>query len=254
MRRLAIFAALVGSLLATLPAAAEVWRIASEEGYPPYNYTDPSNGRPTGLDVELVTTILNDAKVEYELKMVPWERLKRLLDAGQVDLAFQFLDTPERRARYLLVGPFREGKLVFACRKGCRIPFKQLADLKPYRIATVFGYAYGSEFEQAGLTVDNTATRSDMLPAMLAVGRVDLIVGDQLLLQALALQQGLQNKIEFLDTPLSIQPRYVGFRQGGEAMAERFAKSLAKLRADGTLEQIIQRWSNRKAPRTGGKN
>ncbi|MET1080631.1 MAG: transporter substrate-binding domain-containing protein [Pseudomonas sp.] len=235
---------LLACLLFSSLVYSETWHVATEEGYQPYNYTDPLNGGPTGLDVELVTAILDDVQVAYDFKMLPWERVKRLLSNGQVDLAFQFLDTPERRAQYLLVGPFREGRSVFACRRGCAIAFSQLSDLRPYSIATVAGYAYGSRFDDAGLKVDSSATRSDMLPRMLVAKRVDLIVGDQLLLQTIAAQQGVLEQLEFLPTPLSVEPRYVGFRQGGERMAKRFQRSLDKLKANGTLEAIIQRWTD----------
>ena len=37
-----------------------------------------------GLDVELVDAVLREAKVPYEIRLYPWERVKRMLDRGEV--------------------------------------------------------------------------------------------------------------------------------------------------------------------------
>lgn len=237
--------AALGCLLASTWVAGETWHVATEEGYRPYNYTDPHTGLPAGLDVELVTAVLDDLHVSYDFTFLPWGRVKRALVEGKVDLAFQFLDTPQRRAEFLLVGPFRQGKTVFACLKGCAIDYHELSDLRPYRLTTVAGYAYGNRFDQAGLNVNNPVTRSELLPGLLLARRTDLIVGDELTLHTLAARQGVLDQIEFLPMPLSLEPRYVAFRHGNTAMAERFEHSLAKLRGNGTLDAIVQRWTAR---------
>lgn len=239
-------AALLVALLAwSGPAAAaspKPWIIASDVAFPPYVFLDPATKRAAGLDVEIVAAALEAAGQPFEIQLYPWERAKRMLDGGQVDAAFQFVGTPERRAQHRLAGPIRNGVTVLMARVDGPADYRSLADLAPYTIGTVHGFAYTGEFDNAPLNKDSGAANVEQLLKKLAARRVDVIVGDRRQLLYLARQLGIRAEVRIIGKPLAEVPRYVGFRKDSEDKAARFEKGLEIIRQNGTLNRILARW------------
>ncbi|TWC40114.1 amino acid ABC transporter substrate-binding protein (PAAT family) [Pseudomonas sp. SJZ079] len=232
-------------LLLTLSAAtlAHPWRVIGDEQFAPYSFSQNPDGTPQGLDVELVDAVLREAGVEYRLRLYPWERVKQMLGRGEVEMAFQFAGTPERKAQYNLVGPIRSGITVFmASHKAVLEDWQQLSDLSPYVIGQVRGYAYQSQFDQADLQRDTRAQNPRQLVSMLLAGRIDLIVGDRAQLMHFVHEQHAEQQVRILPQPLAQIPRYVAFAKGDEQRAQRFAAALQRLQSAGTLDAIFQRW------------
>ena len=89
--------------------AGETWRVVGDEQFAPYSFVTMEDDTPHGVDVELIRAIMQAGAIDYQLRLYPWERVKRMLDRGEVEMAFQFASTPERMAQYELVGPLRTG-------------------------------------------------------------------------------------------------------------------------------------------------
>lgn len=231
-------------LLALGPgAAAQTWRVVGDEQFAPYSFVQADDDTPQGLDVELVKAVLDEAKIDYQLRLYPWARVKRLLDSGAVEMAFQFAGTPERQAQYELVGPLRSGSTVFMTTPQTRLPdWQSLDDLQPYVIGQVRGYAYESTFDQADLSRDSSAQNPRQLVSMLLAGRIDIIVGDRLQLQHYVHEQRAEAGVRILPKPLVEMPRYVAFKKGDKARAGAFAAALKRLQQQDALRPILQRW------------
>ncbi|QLC73682.1 transporter substrate-binding domain-containing protein [Pseudomonas sp. LPB0260] len=232
-------------LLLTLGPAtmAEPWKVVGDEQFAPYSFAASHDATPQGLDVELVSTVLQAAGIDYELRLYPWQRVKRMLEQGGVDMAFQFAGTAERHAQYLLVGPIRTGSTVFmAAHKSALGDWQQLSDLEPYVIGQVKGYAYDTDYDQAPLKRDSSAQSPRQLVSMLLAGRVDLIVGDRVQLLHYARELGAEDKVRILPRPLAHMPRFVAFAKNDQERAARFAAALHLLQRLGRLEAIYQRW------------
>lgn len=91
---------LLALLLLSTSLAAQPWRVVGDEQFAPYSFVTAEDDTPRGLEVELVDTVLREAQVPYEIRLYPWERAKRMLDRGEVQMAFQFADTPQRQTQY----------------------------------------------------------------------------------------------------------------------------------------------------------
>src|SRR5690606_29148880 len=169
---------LVLLLLLGQPLAAETWRVVGDEQFAPYSFVALDDDTPRGVDVELVAAVMRHAGVDYRLRLYPWERVKRMLDRGEAEMAFQFVGTPERQEQYELVGPLRTGATVFmASRKIALEDWQSLDDFAPFVIGQVRGYAYESAFDRADLARDVSAQNPRQLVSMLLAGRIDIIVG-----------------------------------------------------------------------------
>ncbi|MDG1582782.1 transporter substrate-binding domain-containing protein [Pseudomonas sp. GOM6] len=222
---------------------AQPWKVVGDEQFAPYSFVTLDSDQPRGLDVELVEAVLKEAKVDYQLRLYPWERVKRMLDRGETHMAFQFAGPPERKAQYELVGPLRTGSTVFMTTHKTKIEdWRSLDDFHPFVIGQVRGYAYQADFDKADLSRDTSAQNPRQLVSMLLAGRIDIIVGDRTQLLYFVQEQRAQEQVRLLPRSLVEMPRYVAFAKGDRARAEQFAEALENLRERGELDAILHRW------------
>ena len=100
-----------------------------------------------------------------------------------------------------------------------------------------FLYAVNDHVDKAELRRDTSAQNPRQLVSMLLAGRIDIIVGDREQLLYFVREQRADAEVRILPTPLVQMSRYVAFAKGDKHRAERFARALEKLRADGRLRQ-----------------
>lgn len=233
------FILVLALLLLSSPAAAEPWRIVCDENFPPYNFVE--QGRVAGLDAEIIEALVRRAGGTPQIEPQPWVRVQDMLERGEVDAAFQFVGRADRFEKYIMVGPFRTGQTVFAARPGHGIRWRDLADLRNYRIGTIRGYTYGTAFDNdATLTKEAAAGDYSQLVRMLAAQRFDLVIGDRETLSYFARRNTL--RLDMLSPPLAEVPRYIAVPRTRADRAERLTGALASLRRDGTLMAILKRW------------
>jgi polar amino acid transport system substrate-binding protein len=239
MWRLWAIVLLAGLGIITSSARAESWTVVCEDQYPPYNFI--KDGKKTGLDTEVVQAVLAQIGVEEDLQVFPWSRALNMAENGATDMLYQVVASPERREKFILVGPLRSGRTVLVARADSTIAFQTLDELKPYNIGVVRSFKYTDEFDAAHLSKvlsnDNQA-----LIRMLVGKHLDLVVGDYNTLSYIARAEGVAGQIKVLPHPLGEVPRYVAFPKDRPEKAERFQQGLDVLRANGTLDKILMRW------------
>ncbi|SIQ18004.1 ABC transporter substrate-binding protein [Aquipseudomonas alcaligenes] len=223
--------------------AGETWRVIGDEQFAPYSFVTMDDDTPRGVDVELIRAIMQAGAIDYQLRLYPWERVKRMLDRGEAEMAFQFAGTPERKAQYELAGPIRTGSTVFMTTNKIALQdWTTLDDFTPFVIGQVRGYAYESNFDKADLRRDTSAQNPRQLVSMLLAGRIDIIVGDRTQLLYFIQEQRAHSSVRLLPTPLVEMPRYVAFAKGDSQRARQFGAALDKVRASGELEKILRKW------------
>ncbi len=220
--------------------SAEYWTVASEDHFPPYNFTN--KGQRTGIDTLIVNAILAEIGVNPLHKALSWPEVVKLLDTNRVDVAFQFVGSEERFRKYILVGPYRTGTTVIMVKKGKAVPFKTVNDLVGLRIGVVKGFNYAPDFDTATNLTKVEAGGSLTNFRRLFLDIVDAIVGDRKTLEYFAEQDGSLNRVEFLERPLIMAPRYIAFPRQKADKAERFRAAYERLKAQGVIDRIIADW------------
>lgn len=231
---------LVPLLLAAGPARAEYWTIASEDHFPPYNYS--FNGTRTGIDTEIVNAMLKELGVTPVHRPLSWSEVVQSMDNNTADVGFQFIASPARFAQYNMIGPFRTGTTVVMVRKDSEITFDRLEDLAPYRVGVVDGFSYAADFDAATF-LDKIPSSSNVVNfRRLILGRVDVIVGDLHVLTYMARQDGRLKDVKVLAKPLGIVPRYIALPKMRKEKAERLQAAFVRLRDNGTIDRIAESW------------
>lgn len=234
--------ALLGLLLVGMPTSAEHLRLAGDV-WPPF--TDqrlPNNG----LAVDLVSTALQRAGYTTEYVEAPWARVLYGLQQGDYDLLVAAWYSDERTHYGLFSEPYLINRIRFLQHRRTHIRFDSLADLRPYSIAVVRGYSYSGEFDQDTRLSKVPVLEFSMGARMLAAGRVQLAVEDELVAQHHLNHElsEVREGLEFLPKPLSENGLHILVRRSHplhQQIVQDFNRAIEAMREDGTYARIYQR-------------
>lgn len=231
-----VWAAETGTELLMVTAAAEPFILP------------PGHPLGEGIDIDLAREALQRGG-GYRLKVehVPWRRVLVMLQAGQADLSAGVHVTPERR-QFLAFsqgygGPVRFG---FYARQDSGIRIQRLADLAGRRLGLMAGAVF-PEALQAAMTgpVETTVDLHGQM-RMLAAGRVEVVVGNELparwLVKTQAYGAPLQRQPLTFDSGAPTQMAFSRQRPGHEAALAAMNRGLALLARENRWAALERRY------------
>ncbi|WP_019616309.1 substrate-binding periplasmic protein [Psychromonas ossibalaenae] len=183
-------------------------------------------------------------KVEYVY--LPWKRAVTQTEYGEFDGYFPSYWSKQREDKSLFTDSIISGPVVLFKVKGSSITYKELSDLKPYRIGVVRGFVNTPEFDAADYLRKEQVTTDLVNIKKLLAERVDLIVADKfvgfyLLNKYLPHMFG---QIESISPPLQDKKMYLCISKKSDNAAvkvEAFNKGLKEMHKDGTFDKILQK-------------
>ncbi|MBC9248966.1 amino acid ABC transporter substrate-binding protein [Pseudomonas alcaligenes] len=223
-------------------AMAEHLRLAGDS-WPPFTDQRLANN---GLAVDLVSTALQRAGYTTEYAEAPWARALYGLQQGDYDLLVAAWYSDERTRYGLFSEPYLINRIRFLQHQRTHIRFDSLADLRPYNIAVVRGYSYSSDFDQDASLQKVPVLEFAMGARMLAAGRVQLAVEDELVAQHYLNRElsEVKSGLEFLPKPLSENGLHILVRRSHplhQQIVQDFNRAIAAMRADGSYARIYRR-------------
>ncbi|KAA5605292.1 amino acid ABC transporter substrate-binding protein [Roseospira marina] len=205
---------------------------------------------PKGLDIDLVTTIMDRAGCTVTFKTVPWARLLMSIEIGAVDGAMAAAYTDERAAYAHYSAPYRHetvGLMVRADDAGIRGADSLEAMLRDGKVIGLWNdYYYGETVEAlradpALNTGFHVVDHGRTMLVMLSRGRFDATLGDPVADVRSARDLGIGDKVAVhgltvLETPVHLLLSKASV--DADTMA-RIDAAIESARADGTLEDIV---------------
>lgn len=199
---LAICSLLLALLLPTavVQAANEDKIYLYTENFPPYNMSasgrafEHGEDRIEGLCTEMVKAIMSHTELEYRMKLRTWDYgYNRVLDKPNHGLFCTTL-TEDRKPLFKWVGPLTRNEWTIFTPPGSTLSIDDLSDVKGmtiggYRndVKTVYMLKHG--YKVSALDSD------DLNPKRLALGQIDVWIGDRLAGPYLASQQDIEGLI-----------------------------------------------------------
>lgn len=237
---LLLLAAAGGSALAQTPPKL----LLLTEVNPPANFIDPLTGQATGLAVDKVRMMMDDAGVPYEIKVLPWLEGVSALDSTPNACIFLINLTEDRRPRYQWVGPLMEGGWALFAPLGFQRRLTVPADLAGLRIAVQAGGALEGHVLDLTRNVPGvTLVRGDAASDIAAIfnGQADLFAGGSWSVPFQARQAELPVRMVMRLT------RSVGSlacnKQVPGTSIDRMQKALDRITEDGRGAAIERRYS-----------
>ncbi|MFJ4683566.1 transporter substrate-binding domain-containing protein [Streptomyces sp. NPDC088789] len=208
--------------------------------YPPFQ--SEVDGKVQGFDVALVDLVAENLGVEQEILDTPFENFKTgaFLNSGECDLAAAGMTiTEERRKNVDFSDPYFDAtQAVLADKESDITSFAALKGEKVGAQAQTTGedYAKGQGLDPVSFE------SSDAVLNGLRTGQVDAVVIDYPVVQGWLKDPANADAFRLAEQVDTGEQYGFSVRKGNTRLLEAIDKALADARADGTYQQIYEKW------------
>ena len=216
--------------------------MATNATFPPYEMTTDS-GEFEGIDIDTAKAIADKLGLELQIDDMDFDAALLSVQQGKADIAMAGVTvTDERKAVMDFSDSYATGIQSIIVPNDSDIAFPD--DLAGKKIGTqrgTTGYSYCTDDygEDSGVAFDDGATAVQNLLA----GKVDCVVIDK----APAQEYVKANAgLTILDTEYANEDYAIGLAKDNTALQEALNKALAELKADGTIQSIIDKYISAK--------
>lgn len=216
--------------------------LATVNWEPFYSETLPAGGYFT----DLVREAFQQVGYTLDMKWVPWKRaMERAKKGDKYHGVLGASYRKEREVHFVYSEVIDVTSFVFIARKGHRISYQTLSDLKQYVIGGMRGSVDSVELLAAGFQVEEVTTDKQNILKLLH-GRIDLVTGGKRTLQLLINTEFAEHRsdIVFLSPPLKNVTVHIIVSKkvpDHETIIADFNRGLGMIKADGRFDQILQK-------------
>lgn len=218
--------------------------IVGVDNYPPYTYED-TDGKPTGIDMDLATEAFHRMGYQAIFEYINWEDKKALVDEGKIDCIWSSFTMDGRENDYNWAGPYMVSRQVVAVNKSSGI--YKLADLEGKKIAVQ------STTKPEGILRQHTDARipdigevislqnRELLYPFMSKGYVEAVAAHETAILQYMKDYDVEYRI--LEEPLMTVGIGVAFSKNDErGLDKELTDIFQEMRKDGTAEKIIGKY------------
>lgn len=229
-----------------LPLHAQTYKAGSTPTGVPFTFLDTKTNSIQGAIVDLAQAIAKDQNVTIDIQGMPFSTLIPSLTSGKIDIIAAALGiTPARKEVVDFTTPvysYGEGLIV---KDDDAKMYGSPEELKGEVIGVQVGTVYEEPMRKTGLFKEIKVYDS-MADAIrdVGLGRIKAAFGDYPIV-AYQISQGVHKGVRLVKTYKPIVNVEIGMavRKGDKETLQRLNASLAKLKANGTIDQILTKWS-----------
>ena len=224
---------------------SKTYVLGMDDTFAPMGFRD-EKGELVGFDVDLAQAAAEEMGIKLECQPIDWTVKETELDSGNIDFLWNgYSITPEREKKVLFSDPYMDNRQIIVTLKDS--PVNSKANLEGKRI-TVQGESSALEAVMKDEAFVNAlaeppveyATNTECFKDIEAK-RCDAIVVDEVLARYYMKQNG-EEKYKVLDENFGEEQFAVGMRKDDAALQEALNKALAKLKEDGTYDEIYKKY------------
>jgi polar amino acid transport system substrate-binding protein len=226
-------------------AGAQEYKVGATPTGVPFTFLDTKTNSIQGVMVDLIQAIAKDQGFTAEIQGMPFNTLIPSLATGKIDLISCALGiTPQRREVVDFTSPvYTYGEGVVVSAKDTK-EYKSYNDFKGEVAGVQIGTVWQEPLKNTGIFKEVRAYDS-MADAIrdVSLGRIKVAFGDYPII-AYQIAQGVHKNVRMVKgiKPLLTVDIGMAVRKGDTDKLEKLNKSLAKLKADGTMERILSKW------------
>lgn len=220
-------------------------KVGFDAEYPPFGYKDKS-GEYTGFDLELAQAVCDLEGWKLVKQPIDWDSKDMELNSGAIDCIWNGFTVNGRENDYTFSKPYCDNSQVIVVPKNSDI--KKLSDLKD----KVVGVQAASAAYDVLTNKDQQKKLGDTFASLQQFGDyntafTELQAGS---LDAIAVDIGVANyqikqrgdDFVKLDEKLNSEQYAVGLKKGNKELADVINKDLDKLKADGTVDKLAEKY------------
>ena len=223
-------------------AQAETLNVGMSGGYFPFTFVKLDELQ--GFEVDFINAVAKETGDEVNFVTMSFSGLIGALESGRIDtIANQITITPEREAKFAFSQPYVFDGAQVVVKEGNEDTIGSVEDLSGKTVAVNLG----SNFEELLNELPNAGeidirTYESNIAQDTALGRVDAFVMDRGSSAQLIAESPLP--LALAGKPFSEIRNALPFRNDdeGQALRDRFDAAITKLKEDGTLTEISEKW------------
>ena len=221
---------------------AGVINVGLEGTYPPFSFVD-ADGKLTGFEVEFSEALAKELGVKVKLQPTKWDGILAALESKRLDAVInQVTISEERKKKYDFSEPYTVSGIQALTLTKNKDTIKTAADLAGKKV----GVGLGTNYEQwlkdnQPKAIIKTYNDDPTKFQDLRIGRIDAILIDRL--AALEYAKKAKDTAAAGDA-FSRQEAGIALRKGEPELLEAVNNALDKLRADGTLKKLSEKYFN----------
>ena len=226
----------------TAATSDQVLRIGTEGAYAPFNYTN-ADGTLGGFDVDIANAICTDMQVTCEIMAQDWDGIIPGLKAGKYDAIVAAMSvTPERAEQVSFTAPYFSNTLVFLAKKDSGFDPSNSSDIDAHSIAaqrsTISSQWLEDTYPKADMKLYDTLSNAFL---DLGSNRVDAMISDKLpALEWLGSTAGRHYALKGAE--IDINDNFAIAVRSGDPLQAAINQALSNIKADGTYEQLTQKY------------
>src|SRR3954465_414730 len=244
---LAAVAALV--LGAAMPASAQqVLKVGLTPTGIPFTFLDTKSNSIQGVMVDLITEIAKDAGFQIQIEPMQFSALVPSLTSNKIDIISAAMFATAARKEVI---DFSDA--VYTYGEGLVVPktdakkYASQEDLKGEAVGAQVGTAFVDALKKTGLFSEVKVY--DTIPDILRdvnAGRLKAGIADYQI-PASNLKQGNFAEVRLVDSykPVTVGTVAIGIRKSDTELLAKINASLAKLKANGTIARILEKWGQK---------
>lgn len=219
-----------------------VINVGLEGTYPPFSFVD-ADGKLTGFEVEFSEALAKELGVKVKLQPTKWDGILAALESKRLDAVInQVTISEERKKKYDFSEPYTVSGIqaLVLTKKAAELNIKSAADLGGKKVGVGLGTNY-EQWVKANVPTADVRTYEDDPTKFqdLRVGRIDAILIDRLA----ALEYARKAKdTTAAGEAFSRQEAGIALRKGEPELLAAVNKAIDKLRADGTLKKLSEKY------------
>jgi len=237
------------AIAASAPASAQqVVKVGSTPTGIPFTFLDTKTNSIQGIMVDLITEIGKDAGFTVQIEPMQFSALVPSLTSNKIDVISAAMFATAARKEVIdfsdAVYTYGEGLVV---PKADSKNYTSQEDLKGETVGAQVGTAFVDALKKTGLFSEVKVY--DTIPDILRdvnAGRLKAGFADYPIL-AYNLKQGNFAEVRLVDsyTPVTVGTVAIGVRKSDGALLAKINTSLAKLKKDGTIGKILEKWGQK---------
>ena len=240
LTRLLIFSLVASLILAAQLSHAKQLTLVSSEG-PPHTI---NNEQYSGIDLDVVKTVLKSMGYEVRLVFVPLGRAEVLVKTAAVDLMAPIFQSQDEENFYISDAIVSYKPMVFSLKKAQLAP-QTISDLSDYAVITFQGAPgyFGEEFAAMSEQADYVeSARMAIIPRMLSMDRFDFAVLDKYIFYYLDRQHDKKRSLErFQEHPL-IAPVDASVAFKDKQLRDDFNRELRRFKQGKEYQEIVSHY------------
>lgn len=218
-----------------VPAMAQTIRLGTEGAYPPYNFVN-DNGEVDGFERELGDKLCEMTGLDCTWVTNEWDSIIPNLVSGNYDVIIAGMSITDERDEVIdfTQAYFPPDPSAYAALAGAG------DDVKDGVVAAQTNTIQAAHVASSGATLVEFANPDETVAAV-RNGEVDAVIADKAFLVPIVEQSG--GEIEFIGGDVILGDGIgVGVRESDGELREKLDAAISELKADGTLNAMIQKW------------